>query len=206
MKRAIPLTVPVLLLVTACGDDEVASVDSTPAPTAASTAEWCDVARDLNKALYFDQGDASDPAGLEAAFTQLAATIDAASEQAPDELEEHVTALGQGVASFVEVFESAQWDATAIDEDLGADLSETIDAAIVEIASFNEEHCGLLSEPECRASGQTLEVAVEAFIASEGRPPVDEQELVDAELIRRDIEGFEVGDGDVVATPGGGCD
>jgi hypothetical protein len=61
----------------------------------------------------------------------------------------------------------------------------------------------------CSVNQQTLELAVEMFESTSGTPAVDQQQLVDAQLLREVVPGFglEVVDGTttVVALPGGGC-
>ena len=220
MRRAIPLTVALVLFIAACSDDtdpesspttESSASDATEQDEVESTevdAEdpWCAVARDLNEALALDAAADGTASGLETAFTELAAAIDTAEASAPEEIQEQVVALGDGIDSFIDVLAEADWDGTAITEELGAELSEPIDEALEDIESFNEDRCGLVSEAGCASDQQTLEVAIEAFIASEGQPPVDEAELVDAGFLRDEFGSFDVVDGEIVAVPGGGCE
>ena len=227
------VSISLLLVLAACGDDEggsgdddaseqptaTAADDTTADPTTAETDAppdateaagaddpWCAVARDLNDALELEAAQSGTPEGLETAFTEIADVIDTAEEVAPAEISDQVVALGNAFDGLIAAFDEVDWDVGAITDEVGEELSEPIDAALPDITEFNEELCGLTSEAECAAMRQTLEVAVEAHIASEGRPPVDEQELIDAGFIREDTEGYDVVDGEIVTTVGGGCE
>ena len=57
----------------------------------------------------------------------------------------------------------------------------------------------------CRAEERTLEVAVEAFVATKDRLPQSEAELVDAGFMRSESSHFDLDDDEVVPSPGSPC-
>ena len=70
---------------------------------------------------------------------------------------------------------------------------------------------GIASSPaaadadSCATDRKTLEVAIEAFFVSFGRVPANEQELVDAEMIREPFASYDVELGEVVPGDGSAC-
>jgi hypothetical protein len=58
----------------------------------------------------------------------------------------------------------------------------------------------------CDATRQTVEVAVEAYLALNGEPPATQADLVDAQLLREAAPSFEIdATGTVVPAPGSPC-
>jgi hypothetical protein len=76
-----------------------------------------------------------------------------------------------------------------------------ITSAVVTARALRVEN----SDAPCRADRMTLEVAIEAFVASEDRPPESAMELVDAGLIRAPSELHDVLDAEVVPASGSPC-
>ena len=79
------------------------------------------------------------------------------------------------------------------------------DEALANVDEFNAGNCDITSPTLCRGVRATLEVAVDAFEASEGRPPANAEELVEAGLLQDVPAEFEVVDGEIVASPGSSC-
>jgi hypothetical protein len=61
-----------------------------------------------------------------------------------------------------------------------------------------------LNAVTCQADRQTLQTAIDAFTAMEGRPPSDETELVGT-FIREVSIGFDISAGALVPAPGSPC-
>jgi hypothetical protein len=59
--------------------------------------------------------------------------------------------------------------------------------------------------PDCDGELKTMEVAVEAFKAQNGRGPDTEQDLVDAGFIRRPFDEFDLTNGDITPAAGSPC-
>jgi hypothetical protein len=57
----------------------------------------------------------------------------------------------------------------------------------------------------CYTSRRTLEVAMEWYLEHNGAPATDESVLVAADILRRDIAGYDIVDGAIVPTPASIC-
>jgi hypothetical protein len=63
-----------------------------------------------------------------------------------------------------------------------------------------------VSSQVCGVERRTIELAVEAFYAIEGRYPTTERELVDAQVLREEVTSYDVApDGVITPAPGSTC-
>ncbi len=120
-------------------------------------------------------------------------------------------ALSLAACADAEVVERISDDLDVVDVTVGstADAApDTLDGAPVEQAAVEVTDPGIFDQVNavtCDADRQTLEIAIDAFTAMEGRPPTDETELV-GNFIREPSNGFDISpQGMVVPAPGSPC-
>jgi hypothetical protein len=58
---------------------------------------------------------------------------------------------------------------------------------------------------ECYSERRTLEVTMEVYLETNGSPAANESVLVSAELLYRDLAGYDIVDGVIVPAPGSIC-
>lgn len=101
-------------------------------------------------------------------------------------------------------------DLDVVDVTVGstADATDTLGGAPLEKAAVEVTDPGIFDQVNavtCDVELKTLEVAIDAFTAMEGRPPVDETELVGT-YIREASVGFDISpEGLPVPAPGSPC-
>lgn len=155
---AVPHRAVVMLLLAvlvACADDREPVADPDPRGAGAATtgtsvgepdvetAAWCDAAggvRDATSAL--DGVEPTDPAGVEAALSELILRTEAAVEVAPDEIADDVRASLDLVQQLDRALADVDYDFLAADPSgftTGADAAE----AKARVDAFNLEACGI---------------------------------------------------------------
>jgi hypothetical protein len=75
---------------------------------------------------------------------------------------------------------------------IGAVAASSCDAAEVMVRSRSAQQIDPVEANDCSVQYQTLAVAVEAFWASTGGPPASETELVSADMLREEVDDFDV--------------
>ena len=219
MRRALPLTIAALLVLGACSDDDGGDsaadetvATTTEAPTTEATtpemgaaqAAWCSAAAELNDGFVAFQGvDPDDPAAVEAATAQLDDALIGAIDAAPPEIGSDVETVTSAFRTLFAALAAVSYDFAQLDTTVLQGLQA--DEALATLDEFNATACGITSPTMCRGVRATLEVAVDAFEASEGRLPENAQELVDAGLLQDLPADFEIVDGEVVAVDGSTC-
>ncbi|HEY3484288.1 MAG TPA: hypothetical protein VGK49_02840, partial [Ilumatobacteraceae bacterium] len=183
-----------LLVIGACSDDgddgssapqtapdTNATVESTDAGLEVDTAAWCAAAADLNaELLAFQAVDPADLAAVEERATAVDAALHGAADAAPAELSADVETVADAFLTFFAALAAVDYDFSRLDSAVVQSLQA--DEALANVDEFNASNCDITSPAICRGVRATLEVAVDAFEASEGRPPANAEELVDAGL------------------------
>ena len=217
MRRAIPLAIAAMLVIVACSDDgddgagtadtspeTVATTGSTTAGPEVDTAAWCAAAADLNaELLEFQSVDPADVAAVEARAIAVDEALRGAIDAVPAELSNDVETVADAFLTLFAALAAVDYDFSRLDSAVIETL--TADEALANVDEYNAGNCDITSPTMCRGMRATLEVAIEAFEASEGRLPANAQELVDAGLLQDLPADFEVVDGEIVASPGSGC-
>ncbi len=75
---------------------------------------------------------------------------------------------------------------------IGAVAASSCGAAEVMVRSRSSQQIVTVEADDCSVQYQTLAVAVEAFWASTGGPPASETELVSADMLREEVDDFDV--------------
>ena len=75
---------------------------------------------------------------------------------------------------------------------IGAVAASSCGAAEVMVRSRSAQQIDPVEANDCSVQYQTLAVAVEAFWASTGGPPASETELVSANMLREEVDDFDV--------------
>ena len=141
MKSLRWLLAPVLVVgFAACGSDG-----------GNSSADWCDLARDLESdTSAIDEMDVTDPDSVKAAFEDLADKVDEAADAAPDEIKDAVDSSKGAIDEMLAALEDADYNILDVDQEAFSQIGDDMDDASSQIDEYNEEECGI--EPSAEES------------------------------------------------------
>ncbi len=132
-----------LLAVPACdsGDNPEAAPSSTTT-TIDRTAVFCAVMADLNEANPFEAVEAaSTPADANAAFKAGLAEIRVLEENPPDRVAAAITTYVEGFEAFGAELRAAEYNASRVDRDRLAAITQEVSAASARIDAFADTVC-----------------------------------------------------------------
>ena len=112
-------------------------------------SDWCVAARDLDvRSDALDDLDFTDPAAIEAAFTEMITLYEGAVGLAPPELEDAVELSFSEILEFEAALKTAGYDILNADLSALEDAGDAAQAANDEIDLYNEQVCGIAADDD----------------------------------------------------------
>ena len=134
------------------GGDESAASTGAPDFSGEGGGEFCSQAQGFDEVFGDEAFQSNDPADLEDQFNASQQALADLENSAPDEIKEDVGVIADALAGLIEVFEAANYDFTALAQDLEAiaqleafSSSEITDAS-TRVKAYLTEVCGISTE------------------------------------------------------------